>query len=78
MIKVYALTGLMLAALASPALAKSPYFAVIDTVGNCSVIKGAISHGKTALGTESGYDSFDAARQVVDDHAEEKCEGIVE
>lgn len=36
--KSYAVAGLLLVGLATPALAASQHYAVKDTVGNCSVI----------------------------------------
>lgn len=55
------------------------HYVVIDTVGNCSVIEGKVSTGKTPIGQESGYDSRDAAKQAFDELTkdEAQCEGVI-
>ena len=55
------------------------HFVVIDTVGNCSVIAGAVSTGKSALGKESGYASKEAAMKALDEFAsdDDTCEDII-
>jgi hypothetical protein len=71
----------VLAALASPALAQesAKYYVVVDTVGNCSVIEGSVSTGKTAIAEKSGYDAKDAAMKALEEIAadEEHCKDVV-
>lgn len=79
--KPYVFAAVLVAAFSGSAFAAEAgkYFVVIDTVGNCSVIQGAVSTGKSALGKEDGYDSEDAAMKALDEFAsdDDTCEDIV-
>jgi len=73
--------AVVLAGLASPALAQdsAKYYVVVDTVGNCSVIEGRVSTGKTAIAEKSGYDAKDAAMKALEEVAgdAETCKDVV-
>ena len=80
--RISTLAALLLAGLASPAFAAgdaAKYYVVVDTVGNCSVIEGRVSTGKTAIGEEDGYTSKDAAVKALEEVAKDEntCQGIV-
>ncbi len=62
--------------LTTPAFAATKYYAVIDTVGNCSVLEAAPVPDLKILGEQRGYNSKDAAKKAIKDH--EGCKGIVE
>ena len=78
--KSYIVAGLLLVALATPALA-AEHYAVVDTVGNCSVIdtKPSPYHisGLKILGDKIGYSSPAAAEKVFKSgHSE--CKAMIE
>jgi hypothetical protein len=78
--KRYVVAGLLLVALATPALA-AEHYAVVDTVGNCSVIDTKPSpysvSGLKILGDKSGYASPTAAERVFKSDGSE-CKGLIE
>ena len=79
--KSYMVAGLLLVALATPALAVGQHFAVVDTVGNCSVIDTKPSpydiSGLKILGDKIGYSSPAAAEKVFKSgHSE--CKAMIE
>jgi hypothetical protein len=75
--KPYFTTSLLLVALATPALA-AEHFAVVDTVGNCSVIDTKPSpyniSGLKVLGDQSGYSSPQAAEKALNSDSSQ-CKG---
>jgi len=73
--KSYAVAGLLLVGLATPALAASQHFAVKDTVGNCSVIDARPSADKI-LGNTSGYESVTAAQKALGSGS--GCKGMID
>ena len=78
--KSYIVAGLLLVALATPALA-AEHYAVVDTVGNCSVIDTKPSpydiSGLKILGDKIGYSSPAAAEKVFKSgHSE--CKAMIE
>jgi len=78
--KSYVVAGLLLVALATPALA-AEHYAVVDTVGNCSVIDTKPSpydiSGLKILGDKIGYSSPAAAEKVFKSgHSE--CKAMIE
>lgn len=79
--KTTALALVVLAGLASPALGaeSTTHYVVVDTVGNCSVIEGRVSMGKTAIADKSGYETKDAAMKALEEIAgdEGTCKDIV-
>ena len=70
--------GLLVVGLALPAVAATPYYVVVDTVKNCSVIEGNPSAGLTPIG--DAYDSEDAAKKALAEvrKDEKQCVGVVE
>jgi hypothetical protein len=72
------IAGLLVVGMALPAVAATPYYVVVDTVKNCSVIEGKSSAGLTPIGDI--YDSEDAAKKaLVEVRKDEKqCVGVVE
>ena len=79
--KLYAIAGFLLVTLATPALAASQHYAVVDTVGNCSVIDTKPSpydiSGLKILGDKIGYSSPAAAEKVFKSgHSE--CKAMIE
>ena len=77
--KKYLIASLLTIGLATPALAER-YFVTVDTVGNCSVIRGGPSAGQTAFGETGGYDSAEAANAALAEARDdaERCQGVVE
>ena len=77
--KTYFTAGLLLMALATPAFA-AQHFAVVDTVGNCSVIdtKPNAYHvsGLTILGNRSGYGTPSAAEKAL--KSSSQCKGLID
>jgi len=78
--KSYIVAGLLLVALATPALA-AEHYAVVDTVGNCWVIDTKPSpydiSGLKILGDKIGYSSPAAAEKVFKSgHSE--CKAMIE
>jgi hypothetical protein len=75
--------SVLIAGLASPALAAEKYFVTVDTVGNCSIVQSlpdtGMSAGKKAIGDTDGYASMEAAKkylaEIRDDDAQ--CKGVV-
>ena len=78
--KWYAIVALPFIALTTPALA-AEHYAVIDTVGNCSVIDAKPSpydiSGLKILGERAGYPSPDAAAKVLKLDSTQ-CKGVIE
>ena len=72
------IAGLLIFGLATPVLAATPYYVVVDTVKNCSVIEGKPSAGLTPIG--DAYDSEDAAKKALAEvrKDEKQCVGVVE
>jgi hypothetical protein len=72
------IAGLLVVGLALPAAAATPYYVVVDTVKNCSVIEGNASAGLTPIG--DAYDSEDAAKKALAEvrKDEKQCVGVVE
>lgn len=72
------LAGLLVVGMALPAVAATPYYVVVDTVKNCSVIEGKPSAGLTPIG--DAYDSEDAAKAALEKVRgdEKQCVGVVE
>jgi hypothetical protein len=70
--------GLLLVGMATAAVAATPYYVVVDTVKNCSVIEGKPSSGLTPIG--DAYDSKDAAKAALEKVRgdEKQCAGVVE
>jgi hypothetical protein len=80
--KRYLTASLLLAALATPAVAATAeHYAVIDTVGNCAVIDTKPSpygtSGLKILGQKSGYANMDAAQKALKSNSSQ-CKGTVE
>jgi hypothetical protein len=79
--KSYVVAGLLLVALATPAFAASQHYAVVDTVGNCSIIDTKPSpygiSGLKILGDKSGYSSLAAAEKVLNS-GNSKCKAMIE
>jgi hypothetical protein len=88
--KRYALASVLLVTLATPAFAAehqatghqaTQHFAVVDTVGNCSVIDTKPSaydvSGLKILGDKSGYSSPDAAMKALKSGGAE-CKGTID
>lgn len=79
--KQYVLAGALLVALATPALAATEHFAVVDTVGNCAVIdtkpSGYGVSGLKILGEKSGYSSIDAAAKALKSDSS-TCKGMID
>jgi hypothetical protein len=78
--KPYVLASLILVAAATPAFA-AEHFAVVDTVGNCSVIDTKPSpygvSGLKILGDQSGYSSPAAAQKALrSDNSQ--CKGTIQ
>jgi hypothetical protein len=77
--KRYLTAGLLLVASVTPALA-AEHFAVVDTVGNCSVIDTKPSpysvSGLKILGDKSGYSSPSAAAQAFRSDSSQ-CKGTI-
>jgi opacity protein-like surface antigen len=78
--KRYVAASLLLVALATPAFA-AEHFAVVDTVGNCSVIDTKPSpysiSGLKVLGDQSGYSSpSDASKALNSDSSQ--CKGMIQ
>ena len=74
--KPYAVAGLLLIGLATPALAAAQHYAVEDTVGNCSVIDARPSADLKILGNKGGYDSVAAAQKALGSVS--SCHGIIQ
>ncbi len=78
--KHYLTASLMLLALATPAFA-AEHFAVVDTVGNCSVIDTKPSpygvSGLKILGDGSGYSTPSAAEGALKSDSS-RCKGMIE
>ena len=72
------IAGLLVVGLALPAVAATPYYVVIDTVKNCSVIEENPRAGLTPIG--DAYDSEDAAKKALAGvrKDEKQCAGVVE
>jgi hypothetical protein len=72
------IAGLLVVGLALPAVAATPYYVVVDTVKNCSVIEGNPSAGLTPIG--DAYDSEDAAKKALAEvrKDEKQCTSVVE
>jgi hypothetical protein len=79
--KSYAIAGLLLIASATPSLAAAEHYAVIDTVGNCSVIDTKPSSlnvsGLKILGNQSGYSNADDAAKVLKSNSSQ-CKGRID
>jgi hypothetical protein len=77
--KSYVAAGLLLIALTTPAFA-AEHYAVVDTVGNCSVIDTKPSpyniSGLKILGEKSGYSDIASATKVF--KSSTQCKGIIE
>ena len=82
--KTYLTASLLLIALATPAFA-AEHFAVVDTVGNCSVIdtkpsaykiSGKIS-GLKILGDKNGYATLSAAEKALKSEGS-RCKGMMD
>jgi hypothetical protein len=76
--KAYLTAGLALIALATPALA-AEHFAVVDTVGTCSVIdiKPGAHSGLRLLGDKRGYSNVADAKKALK-AAGSKCKAIID
>ena len=74
--KPYAVAGLLLIGLATPALAAAQHYAVEDTVGNCSVIDARPSADLKILGNNGGYDSVAAAKKALSSVS--SCHGMIQ
>jgi hypothetical protein len=74
--KSYAVAGLLLVGLATPALAASQHAAVKDTVGNCSVIDARPSADLKILGNTGGYESVTAAQKALGSGS--GCKGMID
>jgi hypothetical protein len=73
----YAITSVLMLALATSALAAgTKYFVEKDTVGNCSIVdsKPSASSGMKIMGDKGGYASKDAAEKALKGL---KCKGVV-
>jgi hypothetical protein len=79
--KPYVAAGLLIVALATPAVAAGQHYAVVDTVGNCSVINTKPSpfniSGLKILGDKIGYSSPATAEKVLKSGNWE-CKGMIE
>ena len=73
--KPYAVAGLLLIGLATPALAAAQHYAVEDTVGNCSVIDARPSADLEISGKKGGYDSVAAAQKALGSVS--SCHGMI-
>jgi hypothetical protein len=78
--KRYLVACALLAAMAAPAFA-AEHYAVIDTVGNCSVVDTKPSptdiSGLKLLGDKSGYNSPSAAEKVLKSDSAQ-CKGMIQ
>jgi len=78
--KTYLTASLLLVALATPAFA-AEHFAVVDTVGNCSVIDTKPSpynvSGLKILGNERGYSSPATAEKALKSDSS-RCKGMIQ
>ncbi len=78
--KRYIAASLFLVALATPAFA-AEHFAVVDTVGNCSVIDTKPSpygiSGLKVLGDQSGYGTPQAAEKALNSDTSQ-CKGMIQ
>ena len=78
--KTYLIASLLVLTAATPALA-AEHFAVVDTVGNCSVIDTKPSphdiSGLKILGNKSGYSSPSGAEQVLKSEGSQ-CKGTIQ
>jgi len=78
--KTYLTASLLLIALATPAFA-AEHFAVVDTVGNCSVIDTKPSaykiSGLKILGDKNGYASLSAAEKALKSEVS-RCKGMMD
>ena len=78
--KAYIIAVLSTFVVAIPSFAAERFFVTADTVGNCSVIQGSPSAGKTAIGESGGYDSAETAEKALEEVRKDtsKCKGVVE
>jgi hypothetical protein len=78
--KPYLIASLLLVAVATPAFA-AEHYAVVDTVGNCSVIDTKPSpygvSGLRILGDKSGYSSPSSAENALSS-GHSQCMGMIE
>ena len=75
--KPYAVAGLLLIGLETPALAAAQHYAVEDTVGNCSVIDATPKRRpEQFLVIRVGYDSVAAAQKALGSVS--SCHGIIQ
>jgi hypothetical protein len=77
--KTYLTAGLAFIALATPALAAVEHFAVVDTVGTCSVIdiKPGAHSGLRLIGDKRGYANVADAKKALKSVGS-KCKAIID
>lgn len=71
------LVALLVVGFATPAAAAERFYTVINSVGDCGMIRNATpSAGMKRIGPDDGYESREAARAALADNKD--CKGIVE
>jgi hypothetical protein len=76
-VKEGVLVALLVVGFATPAAAAERFYTVINSVGDCGMIRNATpSAGMKRIGPDDGYESREAARAALADNKD--CKGIVE